>query len=298
MARTPGGGRWAPDLCGRCRVPAIQRANACTNLVLQARVRQGSCGLGRGIDISATCARSSGPVATPEVGLWPVPHPAADRAREPTMIEALLLDLDGTLLDNDIQPFLQVYLEASAGPWRPGWRRIPGAAAPSLDQRDAGESGPDAHAARRPSPATSTRRSGTTEGALLARFEDFYRDEFPKLQAQTTQRPAAARLVQAALDSDLRLAVATNPLFPRIAIDHRLSWAGVPSDRFALRPRHQLRDLPLRQAAAGVLRRDPRPSRRTSAAGRHGRRQPASTTCRRPGRSAWQSFHVVPPSQI
>ena len=40
-------------------------------------------------------------------------------------------------------------------------------------------------------------------------------------------------LVQAALASNLRLAVATNPLFPRIAIDHRLAWAGVPSDRFA-----------------------------------------------------------------
>jgi hypothetical protein len=68
VARTPGGGRWAADLCGRCRVPAIQRANACTNLVLSARVRQGLLGLGRGIDISATCTRSSGPVATPEVG--------------------------------------------------------------------------------------------------------------------------------------------------------------------------------------------------------------------------------------
>jgi hypothetical protein len=68
VASTPGGGRWAPDLCGRCRVPAIQRANACTHLVLQARVRQGVLGLGRGIDISATCVRSGGPVPAPEVG--------------------------------------------------------------------------------------------------------------------------------------------------------------------------------------------------------------------------------------
>ncbi len=68
VARTPGGGRWGPDLCGRCRVPAIQRANACTHLVLQARVRQGVLGLGRGIDISATCVRSGGPVPAPEVG--------------------------------------------------------------------------------------------------------------------------------------------------------------------------------------------------------------------------------------
>ena len=68
VASTPGGGRWAPDLCGRCRVPAIQRANACVNLVLQARVRPGLLGLGRGIDITASCTRSGGAVATPEVG--------------------------------------------------------------------------------------------------------------------------------------------------------------------------------------------------------------------------------------
>ena len=68
VARTPGGGRWAADLCGRCRVPAIQRANACTHLVLQAHVRQGLLGLGRGIDIRATCTRSGGTVTTPEVG--------------------------------------------------------------------------------------------------------------------------------------------------------------------------------------------------------------------------------------
>jgi hypothetical protein len=68
VARTPGGGRWATDLCGRCRVPNIQRANACPNLVLQARVRPGWLGLGRGIDINASCVKSGGAVAEPEIG--------------------------------------------------------------------------------------------------------------------------------------------------------------------------------------------------------------------------------------
>lgn len=68
VARTPGAGRWAPDLCGRCRVPALQRANACPNLMLAARVRQGVLGLGRGIGITATCTRSGGAVAEPEIG--------------------------------------------------------------------------------------------------------------------------------------------------------------------------------------------------------------------------------------
>ena len=68
MARTPGGGRWTPDLCARCRVPAIHRASACPHLVLQARVRSGLLGIGRGIEVSATCTRSGGAVPVPEVG--------------------------------------------------------------------------------------------------------------------------------------------------------------------------------------------------------------------------------------
>jgi FMN phosphatase YigB (HAD superfamily) len=72
---------------------------------------------------------------------------------------------------------------------------------------------------------------GIAEPELLPHFYDFYRDEFPKLRGLTARRDSAARLVASALDAGLRVAVATNPLFPRIAIDHRLAWAGVPSDR-------------------------------------------------------------------
>ncbi len=66
--RTPRGGRWTPDLCARCRVPTILQANACANMILEARVQLGILRLGRGLRISATCTRSGGPVAEPEVG--------------------------------------------------------------------------------------------------------------------------------------------------------------------------------------------------------------------------------------
>lgn len=146
------------------------------------------------------------------------------------MIEALLLDLDGTLLDNDIQAFLPVYLarlSRSMAPWVEPDRLVPQLLA-STQAMLANED-----------PARTLRQAfagdfypslDTTEDALAARFEAFYRDEFPKLQPQTAQRPAARTLVREARAAGLRLAVATNPLFPRIAIDHRLSWAGVPSD--------------------------------------------------------------------
>ncbi len=68
VARTDRGGHWSPDLCARCRVPSIHLANACPNLVLEARAQPGLLGLGRGVRVSATCTKSGGIVAAPEVG--------------------------------------------------------------------------------------------------------------------------------------------------------------------------------------------------------------------------------------
>ena len=62
------GGRWQPDLCGKCRIPRITMANACPNLILEARVRQGILGIGRGVDIQAYCKLSKTEVAVPEIG--------------------------------------------------------------------------------------------------------------------------------------------------------------------------------------------------------------------------------------
>lgn len=68
IERTPGGGDWTPDLCGRCSVPRIMLSNACPNMVLEARVKSGFLGLGRGVEVSAHCLRSLQEVSEPEIG--------------------------------------------------------------------------------------------------------------------------------------------------------------------------------------------------------------------------------------
>ncbi len=153
------------------------------------------------------------------------------------MIKALLLDLDGTLLDNDIDSFLQAYLKSLGPPHGAlGAARSVCAPAPPVDRRHAGQSPAHAYASARHSPTTSILPSERPRGRCSHSFEAFYRDEFPKLQSQTHRREAAARLVRSALDAGVMVAVATNPLFPRMAIDHRLEWAGVPvpPTRFSL----------------------------------------------------------------
>lgn len=68
IERTPGGGQWIPDLCARCNVPRITLANACPNMVLEARAKRGILGFGKGVQISAHCLRSLQVVAVPEIG--------------------------------------------------------------------------------------------------------------------------------------------------------------------------------------------------------------------------------------
>ena len=59
---------WTPDLCRTCPVPAIQRANACPNLVLEGTVERSLLGLKRRVKVSAYCTQSKEQVAEPEVG--------------------------------------------------------------------------------------------------------------------------------------------------------------------------------------------------------------------------------------
>jgi hypothetical protein len=56
-------------------------------------------------------------------------------------------------------------------------------------------------------------------------IDAFYEREFPQLRHLTRPRPEAKRLIHFALDHQLEIVVATNPLFPRTAIEARLEWA-------------------------------------------------------------------------
>jgi hypothetical protein len=68
IERTPGGGKYTPELCARCRVPRILQANACEHMVLEARVSAGFLGFRRRVELSAFCTRSMQDVEVPEVG--------------------------------------------------------------------------------------------------------------------------------------------------------------------------------------------------------------------------------------
>jgi FMN phosphatase YigB (HAD superfamily) len=65
-------------------------------------------------------------------------------------------------------------------------------------------------------------------------FDHFYRNEFIDAKSTTYSHPNAALCIRALKEKGYRVALATNPLFPRIATYTRMQWAGLKTDDFEL----------------------------------------------------------------
>lgn len=65
-------------------------------------------------------------------------------------------------------------------------------------------------------------------------LDDFYHNEFQTIQQICGYTPAAADIVRALTARGVRVALATNPLFPAIATESRMRWAGLAPNDFEL----------------------------------------------------------------
>ena len=149
------------------------------------------------------------------------------------MISAILLDLDDTLLENDIEKFLPVYLKA-LGKFM----------APRIDParlQDALMAGTKAML-KNTDPEITLQQVfdsvffptiGMDREPLLPEFERFYAERFPDLKDLTRPVDRAVQAVELAFGLRWKVAIATNPLFPLAAIEHRLDWAGLAPDLYS-----------------------------------------------------------------
>ncbi len=148
------------------------------------------------------------------------------------MITTLLLDLDGTLLENEMGRFLPAYFELVAEHLAPaadpqrlktalvaGVQRMASNTEPRRTLRQVFD--PDFYAQLNLAP-----------GSLQSQIDDFYERRFPSLRALTRPQPEARRIIERAQREGLEIAIISNPLFPRTAIAQRLDWAGVPETEF------------------------------------------------------------------
>lgn len=63
-------------------------------------------------------------------------------------------------------------------------------------------------------------------------FEDFYESDFKSIKSSCGFNPEAAKTVEYIKNAGLRLALATNPIFPAVATRQRIEWAGLTPDMF------------------------------------------------------------------
>ncbi len=147
------------------------------------------------------------------------------------MRRAVFFDLDGTLLPLNMDAFMHGYLKAIL---RNGFYRkiseekgeeIFGRAVMAMIANDGRALNRDVFF------DVIEAHSGADRDALIAHMDMFYRHEFLELQAATRADEHVKQTVQVLKDKGYRLILATNPLFPPVATDTRISWAGLkPGD--------------------------------------------------------------------
>jgi HAD superfamily hydrolase (TIGR01549 family) len=150
------------------------------------------------------------------------------------MIQAVLLDLDDTLLENNMERFLPPYFAALG-------RRMARFAPPDelvqmvMDATQAMIKNQDPNVTNQE--AFNARffcSLGHPEPEVRPVIHTFYEEDFPALKRYTNRVREARLLVDTLMDLGCDLVIATNPLFPRRAIEHRLNWAGVLDFPFKL----------------------------------------------------------------
>ena len=65
-------------------------------------------------------------------------------------------------------------------------------------------------------------------------FNEFYDNEFDEAKVMVKRDGESGRIVQKLKEEGYDLIVATSPVFPRVAVEKRLSWIGLKSEDFSL----------------------------------------------------------------
>ena len=144
----------------------------------------------------------------------------------------LLLDLDDTLIDTNLDSFLPAYFKKLAGFMS---NRVP----PQQFIQALMSSTQVMYDSERVDRSLEQVFSdhfypalGFEQDELADALNQFYDEVFPTLSPLTGQRPEAIEFVDWAFSKGWKVSIATDPLFPRKAILHRLRWAGLAPEKY------------------------------------------------------------------
>ena len=149
-------------------------------------------------------------------------------------INTILFDLDGTLLPMDQEKFVNGYfkmLAAKLAPYGYEPQQLINAILAGIEamiKNDGSQLNEDAFWKR------FVEIYGDKVLADKPVFEDFYKNEFQDARSFCGFNPKAAETVRSLKDKGYRVVLATNPLFPSIATESRIRWAGLEPSEFDL----------------------------------------------------------------
>lgn len=149
-------------------------------------------------------------------------------------LTTVLFDLDGTLLPMDQEQFVKAYFGLLAKKLA-GHGYVPeelvkaiwdGTAA--MVKNTGGKTNEEAFW------ENFAGRYGEEVKKDIPLFDEFYHNEFNGAQTACGFDPDAAKAIAEIRKMGLRVALATNPIFPAIATQNRIRWAGLTPDDFEL----------------------------------------------------------------
>ncbi len=150
------------------------------------------------------------------------------------MITTILFDLDGTLLPMDQDVFIQTYFQ-----------KISKKAAPCgydpkvlVDTIWKGTAAMVRNNGRETNETVFWNVFAQVYGEEALKdkaiFDSFYENEFSQVQTVCGFQPKIPMLIEKLKATGIRLVLATNPVFPQVATNHRIHWAGLEPQDFVL----------------------------------------------------------------
>ncbi len=148
------------------------------------------------------------------------------------MLDAILFDLDGTLLPMDYEEFTKGYLDllsdamASHGYKKEALLGAMWKGVAAMMKNDGKETNKDVFW------RVFFGLLGESSYNDIPIFDEFYTKEFHSAKVYTQPNEKARELVEAARAKAGKVILATNPFFPRVAVKARLEWCGLSEDDF------------------------------------------------------------------
>lgn len=147
-------------------------------------------------------------------------------------INTILFDLDGTLLSIDMKEFEHIYYSSLSSAFQPllapdKFMEMLYASVKAMVMNKEKETNEAVFM------AAMKEYVGDEFPSYQKHFTDFYEKDFSVLQKAVQKNHEILRAIEILKEKGYELVIATNPLFPKHAIDQRIRWANLIHDDFS-----------------------------------------------------------------